>query len=58
MIRGRALHLDDRHRRRLDLVEVRQQAVLARRAHQRDALVVADLCEDVDRWARHIGWVG
>ena len=32
---------------RLDLVEVGQQAMLASRAHQRHALVIADLGEDV-----------
>ena len=54
MIRGCALHLDHRHRRRLDGAEVGQQVGLARGAQQLLALVAADLGEDVDRGG-HIG---
>ncbi len=43
----RALHLDDRHRRRLDRAEVGHQVGVARGAQQLLALVTADLCEDV-----------
>ena len=42
-----ALHLDDRHRRRGEHVEVRQDVRLARGREQLGAIVVAHLCEDV-----------
>ncbi len=42
-----ALHLDHRHRRRLDGAEVRHQVGLASGAQQLLPLVAPDLCEDV-----------
>jgi hypothetical protein len=50
-----ALHLHDRQRRGGDLAEVREQAGLAGRAHQGDAVVVAGLGKDVGDGVPHIG---